>query len=158
MKQMKAIHLEDVDDRIRSFFLDSPTRQDLSKNTYRHKSIYITSHIGRILIESFFDLELSDYTLSGRLKSFPGNWRGPPPLEMALAGFNYIDTERVTCFNCRLEIRTQEGENTCPWTSHKTFAPNCAHLRRYHVNGFSSLKEGKRINRNSSSDTYRLIK
>lgn len=56
------------------------------------QSIYLTSHIGRILSESFFDLELSDYTLSGRLKSFPGNWRGPPPLEMALSGFNYIDT------------------------------------------------------------------
>lgn len=70
-------------------------------------------------------LKLFDY----RLKTFQ-NWKGPiSPIELAQAGFYYLDTQDVVrCFQCSIEIYKWVPQDI-PIIEHLKHSPNCNFAR-----------------------------
>ncbi|XP_025099076.1 uncharacterized protein LOC112566880 isoform X1 [Pomacea canaliculata] len=153
----KALYEEDVDDFVRGFYPDSPTRLQLLAESHRHKAIFVSGNLGKTLTDSFHDLSNPLMTLSGRKLSFSQDWRGPHPLEMALAGFFYTSTGQVECCNCGLQVRDASEPRTCPWRVHMELAPRCVHLARYNAQG-PSYKRSKLIRVNSTSAFLDLLR
>ncbi|CAH1106757.1 unnamed protein product [Psylliodes chrysocephalus] len=89
-------------------------------------------------------LELFDH----RLKSFE-NWKGVvSPIDLALAGFHYIDEEDVVkCFECNIEINKWKPGDV-PILDHLKFSPNCSYAKM--------MESTKKINEEKCS-FFRII-
>ncbi|PVD28709.1 hypothetical protein C0Q70_11303 [Pomacea canaliculata] len=122
----KALYEEDVDDFVRGFYPDSPTRRQLLAESHRHKAIFVSGNLGKTLTDSFRDLSNPLMTLSGRKLSFPQDWRAPSSRNGA---------SRVLLHQHRLGMPMTPG--TCPWRVHMKLAPRCVHLARYNAQGQS---------------------
>ncbi|KAK7107856.1 hypothetical protein V1264_015699 [Littorina saxatilis] len=70
-------------------------------------------------------------------------WEGPPPREMAVAGWEYVDSKKARCCYCQVTVRNWAPDHDA-WMLHKVMSPYCRRLRQVGEEGIHPCPKGKK--------------
>ncbi|KAL8606759.1 hypothetical protein ACOMHN_049588 [Nucella lapillus] len=148
----RSHEVEDLRQMSRVIFSESTNPEKWGESSL-FEAVYLIKQLGTKLPRSFQDLrhERGLMTLRGRRVTYPEDWIGFSPLDMALTGLYVTEGGKVKCCGCDIDFRGLKTQSVNYLQRHKDLAPFCALLKRGHCHGPLPTPEGKRIRHNSAS-------
>ncbi|KAK7107745.1 uncharacterized protein [Littorina saxatilis] len=143
---------EDLLDIPTEVFSGSKNHEKWEESSVR-EAAYLVRQLGTKLPVIFFLLCESEglMTLKGRVKTYPADWIGWDPLDMAFFGLFLNGNEKVECVACGVTFRKLRSRDICHVRRHKQLSPNCMLLKLSCRHQSSETTDGRRARRHSLS-------